>query len=92
LLLKNSTFFIDSCLGKSIGVRLLALGFQVVHHDELFAQGTEDTVWIPAVAALGYVILTKDKAIRHDSAERQAVIASKGIIFTYANGKYAVDD
>jgi hypothetical protein len=49
-------------------------------------------VWIPAVASLGYVILTKDKAIRKDSAERQAVIASRAILLTYPNGSYGVDD
>ena len=86
------TFFIDSCLGKGIAKRLQALGLNAVHHDELFDEGTEDIVWIPHVAALGYVILTKDKAIRKDSAEREAVIASKAIMLTYANGRYTVED
>jgi predicted nuclease of predicted toxin-antitoxin system len=91
-LLKSSTFFIDSCLGRSLTKRLQDLGLQAVHHDELFVEGVEDIVWIPAVASLGYVILTKDKAIRKDSAERQAVIASRAILLTYPNGSYGVDD
>jgi PIN like domain len=91
-LLRDSTFFIDSCLGKKIAERLVALGFNVVHHDALFGQGTLDTEWIPSVAASGYVILTKDKAIRRESPERQAVIVSSAKLFTYPKGNYTVDD
>jgi predicted nuclease of predicted toxin-antitoxin system len=91
LLLRGSWFFIDSCLGRSLRNRLHALDFNAIHHDELFDEGTEDVVWIPAVAALGFVILTKDKAIRKESAEMQAVIVSRAIMFTYPKGNYSVD-
>ena len=91
-LLEESTFFIDSCLGRSLKQRLLAKGHKVIHHDERFSEGTDDKDWIPVVAAHGYIILTKDKAIRRDSDEMMAVISSKAILLTFPKGSYTPDE
>lgn len=37
------------------------------------AKGTKDTVWVPQVAALGWVIVSRDHNIRENPAERHAV-------------------
>jgi hypothetical protein len=37
------------------------------------ARGSKDTVWVPAVAAQGWVIITRDHNIRENPAERRAV-------------------
>ncbi|HTW14955.1 MAG TPA: hypothetical protein VMF51_07490 [Nocardioides sp.] len=37
------------------------------------ARGSKDTVWVPAVAARGWVIVTRDHNIRENPAERRAV-------------------
>lgn len=36
-------------------------------------RGTKDPVWLPAVAAAGWVIITRDLNIRNNPAERRAV-------------------
>jgi hypothetical protein len=36
-------------------------------------RGTKDTVWVPAVAAQGWLIVTRDHNIRENPAERRAV-------------------
>jgi hypothetical protein len=36
-------------------------------------RGTKDTVWVPAVAAQGWLIITRDHNIRENPAERRAV-------------------
>lgn len=37
------------------------------------APGTKDTVWLPRVTELGWLIITRDYAIHRNLAERQAV-------------------
>lgn len=37
------------------------------------AKGTKDTVWVPQVAELGWLIVTRDHNIRENPAERRAV-------------------
>ena len=65
---------------------LRAHGWVAKAHDDHFAKDTEDTVWIPQVSSLGWVILTKDAAIRTNELERRAMIACQGRMFALARG------
>jgi len=57
-----------------------------------FESDTEDAVWIPAVAAKHWVILTKDKRIRRDSLELTAVLTARAFYFTLGGGNYTAED
>lgn len=59
--------FVDRCLGKTLlPDALRKLPNLVVHiHDDHFDPDEQDQVWLPEVAAKGWVILTKDKDIHH---------------------------
>jgi hypothetical protein len=79
-------FYVDRCLGKAVAAALVTAGAEVRVHDDYFAQDAPDEDWIPEVAARGWVILTKDKNIRHRQGEREAAILSEARIFTLSSG------
>ena len=49
------TFYVDHCTGKAVVRALKDAGANVEHHSDHFAQDEEDEVWIPSVAARGWV-------------------------------------
>ncbi len=85
-LLETSTFFVDRCLGKSVGIALRGSGLHVEFHADHFADDADDATWISEVGRRGWVVLTKDKAIRRNSVELQAVIAANARMFTLSGG------
>lgn len=65
-------FFIDRSLGGRLVVQALrAAGAEIVVHDEVFAQDTPDVEWLAEAGRRGWVVLTKDSAIRRNPHERQ---------------------
>ena len=71
------TFFIDRCLGKydvpsAVSTALLH-GETMQIHDDLLAQDTDDEEWLPMVAARGWVVLSKDPAMRHSPLVAEAL-------------------
>jgi predicted nuclease of predicted toxin-antitoxin system len=86
LLLKNSTFFVDRCLGKGVGVALRESGLHVEFHADHFADDADDQTWISEVGRRGWVVLTKDKAIRTRPVELNAVEAAKVRMFSLSSG------
>ncbi len=52
---------------------LATAGVECEKHLDHFATGTEDTAWLPAVAAKGWCLLTTDARIRYNFLEREAV-------------------
>lgn len=79
-------FYVDRCLGRTVANALRAAGADVRYHDDDFSQDAPDEVWIPDVAARGWVILTKDKNIRRRHGEREAALLSDARIFTLSSG------
>lgn len=76
------TFFIDRCLGsRDVPGALRAAGAAVEIHADHFAQDEKDEVWIPAVTARGWSILTKDKRIRRRESEVEALRRSGAAAF-----------
>ncbi len=67
------TYFADASLGHILVERLRENGFAVVAHDDLFAQGTPDTKWLPEVGRRGWPVLSKDARIRYTPAELEAL-------------------
>jgi hypothetical protein len=85
-LLKSSTFFVDRCLGRGVGIALRESGLNVEFHADHFADDADDQTWISEVGRRGWVVLTKDKAIRTRPVELQAVVAAKVRMFSLSSG------
>lgn len=67
-------FFVDASLGgRIVPEALRAAGLAVVAHDERFAPGTPDDVWLRESGQRGWLVLTKDKRIRYRQTERHAL-------------------
>lgn len=69
--------FLDECLGAhTVADALRAAGARVEVHVDHFREGTEDTEWLTALGARGWVVLTKDRAMRRRAAELEALRAA----------------
>jgi len=55
---------------------LRAAGERVEIMEDHFANDVDDTVWVPEVGKRGWIILSKDKALRHNSLEQIALLKS----------------
>jgi predicted nuclease of predicted toxin-antitoxin system len=53
---------------------LRAAGATVVVHDDLFAQDALDETWLAGVGERSWVVLTKDRRIRHRQSELLALV------------------
>ena len=83
--LESPVFFIDRSLSKNTFARSFATaGVKCELHDNHFPPDTPDTVWIRAVAARGWVILTVDKRIRYNPPEKKAFLTAKAYAFMLA--------
>jgi hypothetical protein len=70
---------------------LEALVHNEIHHErhgEHFPAGTEDSIWLPFVGQKGWILLTKDKRIRFNDLEKQAVIANRVREFYFTSGNF----
>jgi hypothetical protein len=73
------TFFVDRNLVARSFVQILKNADVVIElHEDHFRHNTPDNVWIPQVAAQGWIIVTGDRRIASNPDERQAVIDSNG--------------
>lgn len=72
--LRRVVFFVDRSLGsRFVPEALRAVGAQVEIHDAHFVPDAEDTEWLTTVGARGWVVLSKDEAIRRRSHEIEAL-------------------
>jgi hypothetical protein len=66
----------------------MTTGFDVHAHKELFKDDEDDHIWIPDIAARGWVIFTSDERISRDPVNVRAVLDSKAqVIMTSDNNK-----
>ncbi|MBV8210201.1 MAG: hypothetical protein JO133_09085 [Burkholderiaceae bacterium] len=68
--------FVDRSVGRLYVPRALrAAGATVITHDERFPEeNTPDAVWLAEAGASGWVVVTRDSAIRHKPNEWQALM------------------
>jgi len=59
---------------------------RVEFHADHFPDDADDETWISVVGQRGWVVLTKDKAIRTRPVELQAVMAANVRMFTLSSG------
>jgi len=73
-------FWVDRCLGtRVVPDALEEAGVEIRRYLDLYPDDpeVEDVVWIPAVTAKGWVILTKDAAISRNTAEIEVLRRAK---------------
>ena len=81
-----TTVFFDRTCGKKIAQALKLLGLDVEGHADHFAHDVHDDVWLAAVGDRRWVVITNDKRLRFNQAERQAIIAHGVACFTLGGG------
>jgi hypothetical protein len=85
---EQPVFFIDRSLGKiDVPGALRAAGDKCKIHDEHFDQQTEDEIWLKAVAAENWIVLTKDERIRYRPLELKAGICRAARIHRNLRGR-----
>ena len=85
--------FRSHCLGTSIVASALrAEGSKVEILRDHFPQNTPDEVWLSSVGDRGWVVLTKDKRIRHREVEREALLRSGVAAFVLTAGEISEHD
>ena len=85
-LLEQTVFYVDRCLGRQVATELRGAGLKIEEHLDHFADDEDDDVWLPQVAKKGWVVLTKDKAMRKKPNERACIIENQVRMFTLPNG------
>lgn len=76
--------FLDECIGgRIIAADLRKRGIDVRIQDELphIPRAIDDSEWAKAVAAEGWVAVSRDKRIRHRVAEKQAIATAGFALF-----------
>ena len=83
------TFFIDKCLGtRVVPDALRACGVDVEIKTDHFADDTPDVDWLPVVGEKGWIILSKDKQLRHNYLEIVLLLQSGAASFILTSGNY----
>lgn len=90
-LLERSVFFTDECLAVKVPQALRAAGWRIEICGYHFAPRTPDEVWLPKVGVVGWLVLTKDKAIRRKPWEMEKVINYGVRMFTLPSGNMTAD-
>jgi len=80
------TWFIDRSLGRKIAVELRGAGFRVEGHASHFADDAPDAEWLGEAGRRGWVVLTKDKAVRRNALELAAIVAGNVAWFSLGHG------
>jgi hypothetical protein len=72
--LEPFVFFVDRSLGKNIVPQaLIEAGIKVERHSDHFPDDAPDVLWLLKCGEEGWIALAKDKAIRSNETERQAL-------------------
>ena len=80
-------FFLDRSLGKHVVADALRqAGVEVRIHTDHFAENELDEVWLREVGRHGWIVLTKDKNIRHRVLELSALITARVSAFILTSG------
>jgi hypothetical protein len=74
-------FIVDECLGNKVHAALVAAGTTALRIVDVFGAGTLDQSWLPVVGERGWLLITKDRNIRHNKVERDALVRSGVMAF-----------
>lgn len=79
-------WFFDRNLGPRVAYACGLPDEEVRIHDHLFAQDTDDPIWIREVGLRGWVMLTRDRRILHRPDSRRALIETNAACFFISLG------
>lgn len=78
-------FFVDRSLGGQLVVEALRdVGATVIAHDDVLPQDTTDVEWLEEAGRHGWIVLTKDEAIRRNPHERAMFLQARVAVFVLA--------
>jgi hypothetical protein len=81
------TFFFDNHHTPELVERLRERGVDAVHlRDQFSDQGLDDVVWLPQIAARGWVLITGDHRLRSRRSEKPVFLRARLITFFLAAG------
>jgi hypothetical protein len=84
---------IDRCAwSRKLGEALNQAGIQFVAHHEIFAPACPDEEWMKVAGQKGWIVLTRDQAIRRKPNELKAFREAKLIMFALASGNASAED
>lgn len=79
---KYPTIFIDrNSGGRTFRDFLTSAGLNVVLHDEIYPQTTDDEAWLEKGSGLGYIFVTGDKAVTRRILFLRQLAASRAYVF-----------
>ena len=90
------TYFVDRCFGTGVVPARLrevvaADGAKVIVHDDEFPQNTKDVAWLPIVGERGWVLITKDNALRKNVLETNAILHSGVAAFAMGSAGHTAE-
>lgn len=92
-LLEPYTFYVERSLGgKVVPDALLQIGLNIERHKTHFIHNAEDVEWLPYCGQMGWVVLTKDKAIRSNEVELTALVRAGVACFVITSGEMTGED
>jgi predicted nuclease of predicted toxin-antitoxin system len=89
----GAPLFIDRCAwSRKLGEALRQAGIQFIAHHERFAPACPDEEWMKVAGREGWIVITRDQAIRRKPNELKAFREAKLIMFALASGNASADD
>lgn len=90
--LEPVVFFLDRSLGrKKVVAALMQAGAHAEVHDAHFPINARDEDWLREVGRRGWIVLTKDKKIRHRATELAALYRAGVSAFVLTSGNLSGD-
>lgn len=81
-------FYLDEDTdGPPFAQVLVKAGLEVRHCREEGFRATPDTIWIPEIAARGWITVTRDVRTRFNSWEKSAIVRAKARVIHVRSGK-----
>jgi hypothetical protein len=91
--LEHAVFYLDQCIYSKLLVdRMRAAGARVEHAGGAFPFGTPDEVYLTGCGENGWLVLTRDKRIRHRTLEKQALRAAGVGVFAFTAGQATAEE
>jgi hypothetical protein len=91
--LEETVFFIDRCIySKALFQALSDFGLNLEIHDNHFENDAEDPVWLVECGKHNWVVLSKDKNIKKNLLERQALLNAGVAAFFLTTGGISAEE
>jgi predicted nuclease of predicted toxin-antitoxin system len=90
---ERPVFFVDRSLGRlTVVTALQRAGYDAIAHDDRFPQDTPDADWLSVAGAQGWIVLTKDSAIRRNPLERSVYREARAQVFVLTSQSMSAAD